>query len=439
MKAQGLRRLLAMLLLMPSLAFATLKETVAVESLGTGKSRDEAVAAALAGAVGQVQGQHIPRNVLSRIFLDSIRAERMVRMNVLNDYRVRSTRLSPAVAFVQDYQVLESGRGKKDKHWTARVQAEVVSPEARLAKRREQIKLVVLPFYFMLNDEAEVTNSDGQRLMQKTLKDIDNFQALVTGKLGNERVAAQPLPATATEKFSNAVESPGDIDWRALAELTGAGHFVTVQVEEFRLEEIEMRRGVFTGRLDGKFVFNYRLIRTTGGQPEIVQSGTFKTDVHEPALRALSMGGSQQRVSDNEVQGRIKRFYDKAAQLFSRELLAELVPPDVIAREGDNVLLQSGGAPLRKGDKLAVLGPDLIEPDAIPSLMARQDGIRIAVLEVTSTEGERVVARVLKGNAYGVQPGSMLRRITGLVAEAAPAPQPVSVLPEDARADIGNP
>ncbi|HEX4870331.1 MAG TPA: hypothetical protein VFV15_06375, partial [Moraxellaceae bacterium] len=144
MTTHGLRRLVAVGLLLPTFAQAAekgpapaagapatptpsaarvapaAKETVTVSSTGKGRTRDEAIASALSLAVIQVQGKELPFDMLSRMFMKSVREERMVRMNVMNDSRIRATRISTAVAFVQDYQVMESTRDEDSGNWQAR-------------------------------------------------------------------------------------------------------------------------------------------------------------------------------------------------------------------------------------------------------------------------------------------------------------------------------
>lgn len=414
MTAHGWRRLLAILLLLPASALATVKETVTVDAMGMGGSRDEAISAALAQAVIQVQGRSVPPDILAKIFLDSMRDERRIRMTVLNDHRVRATRLSAAVAFVQDYQVMESTRQKEGDRWQAKVNAEVVSPKARLAKRQQAIKLAVLPFNFMQEEEAEAGGPDTQRLMVEALKNIKKFQSMVTASLdGQNRVNVRRLPESGNQDYSAAAENPGQANWPALTQQTTADNFVTVQIEEFRLNAVEMRRGVKTGRLDGKFVFHYRLIRNSESQPEIIKSGTFTIDTHHPQLKPIAVGPASGKIVDAEVNERVNVGYQRVARLFADALLAELLPPDVVAREGDNVVLQNGARALRIGDKLAALGPDISEPDTGTGLLVRQDGVRIAILEVTSTDSQRVLARVVKGNVFGVQPGCLLRLMNG--------------------------
>jgi hypothetical protein len=413
MTAHGLRRLLAVLTLLPALSFATPSETVSVEALGSGSSRDEAIAAALTQAVLQVQGKQATARELQDMFLKSMREERMIRMTVLNDYRIRATRLSTAVAFVQDYQVQESVRAKDDGEWQARVSADVVDPQKRLAKRQERLSLAVLPFQFMQEEEAEVGGPEVQMLVQKTLAEISSFRSLLTRKLdGHERIDIRDAPADAA--LAAAVENPGEAAWPSFTKLTGARNFVTVQAEEFRLDAVELRKGVKSGRLDGKFVLHYRILRNTGEKPEILKSGTFTVDTHHPQLRPLAMGDGN--VSDAVLNQRVRAGFETVGRLFAATLLGELVPPDVVAREGDNILLKSGAMPLRAGEQLAVLGPDIIEPDAATGLLMRQDGIRIAILQVTSADNGRILAKVVKGSVFGVQPGSLLRRMSAQVA-----------------------
>lgn len=427
MRTQGLRRLLAALLLLPALAGAALKETVAVEAVGQGDSRDLAIAAALAQAVVQVQGDAVPRDELAKMFLQSLRDERMMRMNVLIDSRIRATRLSTAVAFVQDYQVVEATRPGKAGGWQARVNAEVVSPELRLAKRQEQLHLAVLPFHFMQEEEAETADHDGIMAMKQTLDDIAAFRRLLAQNLDQQaRVVIRSLPSDSDQKYEGAADNPGQVNWPELAATSDADAFLTVQVEEFRMNAIEMKKGVLTSRLDGRFILNYRLIRSHDGQPEIAKTGVFTIDTHDPALQAMAAATSEKQITRQQADARVQAVYRKVARLFADALLNELVPPDVVAREGEAVLMQAGAAPLRVGERFTVHGPDLFEPDASTGLMLRQDGMRIAILEVREVGDRRVVARVIKGNAFGVQPGALLRRLSAgsVIAAAVPTTGP---------------
>lgn len=426
MSTQGLRRLLPLFLFfLPALAFGATRETVAVEALGMGGSRDEAVAAALAQAVIQVQGGQLPPDELAKMFLQSMREERMMRMSVLVDARIRATRLSTAVAFVPDYQVVAATRQKKNGQWQARVNAEVVSPEARLAKRQESIRLAVLPLRFMQEEEAELADAAGQLAMKQTLDNIATFQGLVSRHLDKQgRIAIRELSPQHARDFEGAADNPGQTDWKQVAAATGADNFVTAQVEEFRMAAIEIKRGVLTSRLDGRFVINYRVIRLNDGQPEIVKTGVFKLDTHAPALQKLTAATGERQITRQQADARVKTVHEQAARLFAHTLLAELVPPDVLAREGENVLLQNGASPLRRGERLAVHGPDFVEPDASTGLMLRQDGMRIAILEVSDVADRRIVARVVKGNAFGVQAGCLVRRLgVGSAAAASTPPQ----------------
>lgn len=450
MTTHGLRRLLLAGLLLPSPAPATPPaapspgatlpppgDTVRVDTSARGRSRDEAIAAALAQAVIQVQGKAVPFDVLDKMFLTSLRDERMVRMNVMNDSRIRATRISTAVAFVQDYQVSESRRDGDDGSWQARVSADVVSPEARLARRRETLHLALLPFDFMQEEEGEAGGMAAQATMKKTLADIATFRHQVEGLMKQQgRIALHPLAAEQDGQLEKAADTPGQVDWPGLTRASGASTFVTVQVEEFRTEAVKLKGNITTARLDGGYTFHYRLIRNDHGQPEIIQAGTFTIDTRSPYLRPLAMSESNATATPAQVQARIAAVQARVAQLFANELLGELVMPQVMARDGDRLLLQPGARQLRPGDQVAVLGPDVTQPDTGTGLLLRQDGMRIAVLEVTAQTSDRLEARVVKGNVFAVQPGSLLRRIgagsTGVAAAAIPATDAPAAAPPPA-------
>lgn len=441
MITHGLRRVFSLFFLVPTLGVASVppaapstappavaaasKETISIESTGTGRSRDEAIAAALALAVIKVQGKELPFDVLSRMFLESLRDERMVRMNVINDTRIRATRISTAVAFVQDYQVRQSTRDEDNGQWEARLSAEVVSPAARLARQSETLKLAILPFVFMQEEESEVGGTAAQAAMKKTLTDLGHFRRNIAGRLEHqERVALRALSPEQESVHETAADTPGQVDWAALTRQTGAKHFVTVQVEDFRAEAIKLKGNITTGRLDGGFTFHYRLIRHDGGPPEIIKTGTFTIDTRSPFLRPLAMSSSNSQASPQEISRRIGAIHDRVAELFANTLLGELVLPRVVAREGAKLLLQGGASVLRAGDRLAVLGPDIMAPDAGTGMSIRQDGMRIAIIEVTVSGPEEILAQVVKGTAFAVQPGSLLRRIgagsSGMAAAAIP-------------------
>lgn len=445
MTTHGLRRVFLLLLLSPTVdvaiaspaaavgapvittspAAASSKETVSIESTGTGRSRDEAIAAALALAVIKVQGKELPFDVLSRMFLESLRDERMVRMNVMNDSRIRATRISTAVAFVQDYQVRQSTRDEDDGHWEARLSAEVVSPAARLAKQNERLRLAILPFVYMQEEESEIGGAPAQAAMKKTLADLGHFRRKMASRLDHqERVALQALSPEQESAHETAADTPGQVDWSALARQTGAQHFVTVQVEDFRAEAVKLKGNITTGRLDGGFTFHYRLIRHDAGPPEIIKTGTFTIDTRSPFLRPLAMSSSNNEASPQDINRRIVAIHDRVAELFANTLLAELVLPRVVAREGGKLLLQGGASLLRPGDQLAVLGPDVMAHDTGTGLFIRQDGMRIAIIEVTTAGPDEILAQVVKGTAFAVQPGNLLRRIgagsSGMAAAAIP-------------------
>lgn len=437
MTTHGLRRLPLLVFFLTGLAHAAapapdtpaapieLSETADTDTTAEGKSRDEAIAAALALAVVQVQGKGVPPDILAAMFLRSIRDERMVRMTTANDSRLAATRISTAVAFVQDYQVQESIRAEEGA-WKARVKARVVVPEARLARNREHLQLAVLPFTFMQQEESEVGGMAAQQAARKAQADIAAFQRNIGTRLqAHPRIALHALPAGKESTWESAADTPAQVDWASLQAATGANRFITVQVEDFRLEAVKLKGNITTARLDGGFTLNYRLLRRDNGPPEVLRSGTFTIDTRSPWLRPLAMSESNAPADPGDVQRRIARVQARVAELFTNTLLNELVLPQVLAREGDQVLLQNGATPLRKGDTLAVLGPDMAEPDTGTGLVNRLDGMRIAVLEVTSATPERISARVTKGNAFAVMPGSLLRRIgagsTGMAAAALPA------------------
>lgn len=456
MTTHGLRRLVAVGLLLPAIAQAAepgpaspagtpptpsptatraapvtqpaapvVKETVTVNSAGKGRTRDEAIASALSLAVIQVQGKELPFDMLSRMFMKSVREERMIRMNVMNDSRIRATRISTAVAFVQDYQVTESTRDEDSGDWQARVSAEVVSPQAQLAKRRETVQLSLLPFVVMQEEESEAGTPATQAAMKQTQADLASFRQRLQGLLQQPgRVTFHVLPPALEGQYASAADTPGNLDWNALRSRTGANHFVTVQVEDFRLEPVKLKGNITTPRLDGGFTLHYRLIRDEGGPPEIIKSGTFTIDTRSPWLRPLAMSESSRQATPEEIRKRMGAIHARVAQLFASTILSDIVLPQVMAREGDTLLLQRGASQLRAGDQLAVLGPDVTETDTGTGLLQRTDGMRIAVIEVTDTTPERVTARVVKGNVFAVQPGSLLRRIgagsSGIAAAAIP-------------------
>lgn len=445
MTTHGLRRLPLLALFLTGLAQAAapatpppeapavLSETTDTDTIAAGKSRDEAIAAALALAVMQVQGKGVPADILAAMFLRSIRDERMVRMTMANDSRLAATRISTAVAFIQDYQVQESIRNEEGA-WNARVKARVVVPEARLARNREHLQLAVLPFAFMQLEEGEVGGMAAQQAARQAQSDIAAFQRSISARLqAHPRIALHALPAGKESTWESAADTPSQVDWANLQAQTGANRFITVQVEDFRLEAVKLKGNITTARLDGGFTLHYRLLRRDNGQPEVLRSGTFTIDTRSPWLRPLAMSESNAQADPADLRKRISLVQSRVAELFTNTLLNELILPQVVAREGDMVLLQNGATPLRKGDTLAVLGPDMAEPDAGTGLVNRLDGMRIAVLEVTSATPERISARVTKGNAFAVMPGSLTRRIgagsTGMAAAALPVETKVGKTP----------
>lgn len=433
MTTHGLRRFLCLCLLLPGINQAAPAEsrstdgdTTHVTNLGNGPSRDEAIAAALAQAVIQVQGKDVPFDVLHKMFLGAQREERMVRMSVMNDTRIRATRISPAVAFVQDYQVSASHRDEDTGAWQATVAADVVLPAARLARRQETTQVALLPFEYMQEEESEAGPPSAQATLKQTLADLVAFQRNVESLLAHQdRIKVHPVPANAGGNLEKAADTPAQVDWKALASATGATHFITVQAEDFRTEAVKLKGNITTARLDAGFTLHYRLIRADRDKPEIEQSGTFTVDTRSPYLHPLAMTDSNAPAAPAVIQARIAALRARVAQLFANTLLAEMVMPQVVAREGDAVVLQPGASQLRPGDQMAVLGPDVSEQDSTMGMLVREDGMRIAVLQVTQVDGGRPVARVLKGNAFAVQPGSLLRRIgsgsTGVAAAAIPA------------------
>lgn len=398
-------------------------DTTEVLTSAAGATRDEAIAAALAAAVVQVQGEGAPAQQLTPMFLQAMRDERMVRVTMANDNRIAATRLSTAVAFVPDYQVQESRR-EGDGRWQASVKARVVVPAARLARNRAALDVAVLPFVLMQHDEAEAGGMAAQQAMKQAQADLARFQREVGAVLGRHpRVTLHALPST--DAYATAAEVPGEVDWAALQGSTGASRFITVQVEDFRAEAVKLKGKGLTGRIDGGYTLHYRLIgREPNGKAEILRSGTFTVDTRSPWLRPLAMTTSTAIVTPEEARRRVATIQGKVADLFARTLLSELVLPQVAAREADQVVVQAGASVLRPGDTLAVLGPDIIETDSGSGLASRLDGLRIAILEITSATPERTVARVSKGHAFAVQPGSLLRRIgvgsTGVAAAAIP-------------------
>lgn len=438
MTTHGLRRLICLGVVLPGLSLATppapppaaspppvAGDTLRIEARGIGPSRDEAIATALAQAVIQVQGRNVPYDVLQKMFLTSLRDERMVRMNVMNDTRIRATRISTAVAFVQDYQVSETHRAEDGGSWEARVSAEVVSPEARLARRRETVQVAVLPFSYMQEEEGEAGTVAAQAAMKQKLVDIAAFRHSMEGLLQEQqRVKLHLLPVEQDSQLESAADTPGKTDWAALSRSSGATSFITVQVEDFRTEAVRLKGNITTARLDGGYTFHYRVIRMDHGRPEIAQSGTFTVDTRSPYLHPLAMSESNAPAPPAEIRRRIAAVQARVARLFANTLLGEMVLPQVVAREGDSVVLQPGASQLRAGDQVAVLGPDANSTDTGSGLPVREDGMRIAVLQVTSQAPDHLVARVVKGNAFAVQPGSLLRRIgagsSGVAAAAIP-------------------
>lgn len=438
MTTHGLRRLICVGLVLPGLALATPPtvpaipaptlqgDTLRIEAKGVAPTRDEAIATALAQAVIQVQGRNVPFDVLKKMFLSSLREERMVRMNVMNDNRIRATRISTAVAFIQDYQVSESTRAEEGGSWEVRVTADVVSPEARLARRREAVQVAVLPFAYMQEGEGETGPASAQAAMKQKLVDIAAFRHQLESRLGQQpRVRLRALSAEQDGKLEAAADAPGQVDWPALSQGSGATSFITVQVEEFRIEAVKLKGNITTARLDGGYTFHYRLIRDNRGHAEVARSGTFTIDTRSPYLRPLAMTESNAPATPEQVRQRIAAVQAKVAQLLANTILGEMVLPQVVAREGDSVVLQAGASQLRPGDQVAVLGPDITTPDTGTGMLRREDGMRIAVLEVTAQEADRLTARIVKGNAFAVQPGSLLRRIgagsSGVAAAALPA------------------
>lgn len=404
---------MAVLALIPSFSFATPdQETQTLESLGQGASRDEAIADALGLAVNRVRGSSLPQDMLRTMFVGAMRDERTIRMTVLNDYRVRATRLSAAVGFIQDYQVQEASSDRKTGRWQARLTADVVDPAKRLAAREKTIMISLLPFRFMQEEEGEAGGPQLQQLMEQTLQKIASFRSGVEKIIHDQqRIDAVQPPEALTADVAAAVDNPAEAGWNKLSQASGATHFLTVQAEEFRMDAVEMRRGVKSGRLDGKFVFHYRIVRNDGETPSILKSGTFMADTHHPLLKHLAKAPTGQAIDDQEINRRMQASLETVERLFANVLLDELSPPDVITREGDNLLLRSGAIPLRIREQLVVLGAPTLEPDAATGLVLHSDGVRIAILEITAIKEGRIEARVMKGNTFGVQPGSIVRRM----------------------------
>lgn len=427
----ALHHCIALSLLLPCLVQASPNaDTVRVNANATAATRDDAIATALTQAVIRVQGKDLPADELSRIFLTSLREDRLMRMTARANERIRSTRISTAIAFVQDYQVVGSTRDEDSGRWEARISADVVSPEARLAQLQGALSLTLLPFVFMKEEEGEVGGIAAQAALRQTQEDIAGFRHQLAGLLRfGTRLDLHALPPEKDSDYATAADTPGQVNWPALAQLTGARHFITVQVEDFRLEAVRLRGNITTARLDGGYTLHYRLIRTDERQTEVVKSGTFTVDTRHPQLRPLAFTESKAQVTPETVHHRRAAVHARVAQLFAKTLLGELILSHVVAREGESIRIQPGAKSLQVGDHMAVLGPSTSEADNSLGLLTREDGMRVAVIEITSSDAAEAQARVIKGNAYAVLPGSLLRHIGNVSAATVPTPPPLAGQP----------
>lgn len=428
MISQELHKLLALFVVIPALVLPSLvitrtahaaKDTITIETSSNGSSRDKAIAAALANAVIKIQGKLIPANTLVDVFLSAMREERKLYSGQLNDARLKTTRLSTAAAFVQDYQILESSRQKNNGLWQVRISAEIISPAARLAQRKESLPLSLVPFQFMGEEEAELADADSQAAMRDTLIAIASMQkTLATNLDGHAGIKVHDIPANALAGLELASESPGRIDWPKLANTANADFFVTTEIEDFTLEPITTKKNQNTGRLAGRFVFNYRVITKIGTEAVIIKTGRFITDTNRnQQLRALSIAPEKPRAVP--VKERMNLISQEVARQFGAALLRDLLPATVLAQDKGTVIISPGGHNFKTGDKVAVLGTPIEEKDAALGLRVRQEGARLALLEITSGEAQRITARVLQGNPIGVQPGALLRRVAAATPRAS--------------------
>lgn len=386
-------------------------ETIPIEGVGTGQSREAAVNAALADAVRQATDTELSSSSKASI------AERDQSIKVDGDEQSTSSMSSEtdrqikseSEGNVAGYSVMSEQQDPATGVWRISLIANIVrfSPVGN-AETQARIKLAIIPFRWAV---AEPPSRDQSPMVFSSYLD-QSIQAYFTQsrqfnvldrKFVAERMAEQGYVVATSRRAEELVKLGQTLS----ADLMLVGEITEAKI--IRTPVLLKGQGIYDEDISISVLGEYRVIDVATTQNK--RSAPIRYSVKASSLPQQAMGDAQQMW---------RAVADQIGQSVEADIVGAIFPIRVSAIHSDGeIVLDRGGLGIQESARYGVFkaGSNIRRPGSGASL--GQDEIRIGTIQIDRKIAKMSFARAVEGDIAKISVGDICRRVESAPESAA--------------------
>lgn len=389
-------------------------KTIERTASGTGMTRAEAIADALAEASKQMFGATINVNELrSQVTVETTDNEGDTFAASTTGNRQIS--VQTPTGLLESYEVISASQNPNSGAWEVQVQARGLLYESRTGgASANRVRIAVIPFRSLASDYAYLN----RRIDPATI--IGRLTQSLIAQLSQSRKFAvldrQYVEEIMGEKAHLAQGDVPLVEQLRLGQELGADFLIVGTLTEFALQQestLIALTGEQTLRTNARLIFEYRIIDVA--TREIRSANTFQRSWATPELRQMS--------SSLEAPILTTTLMQQAADTVANELIEIIYPLKVVKVMGSGqLILNQGGIRVSEGDRFEVYlpGEKLIDPDTGENLGSEE--IFCGVAEISRVTPKTSYARMVEGSHEDVEAGAICRPAAGSAAASSARP-----------------
>jgi TolB-like protein len=407
--------LLAVLLAFTSHFAQAASKTVERTAFGSGMTRSEAIADALAEASKQMFGATISvQDIRKQLTVEETddQGDSFAATTTGN----RTISVQTPTGLLKDYEVLSATRDPNGQGWEAQVLARGLLYESRTGgASANRVRLAVIPFrslagdYPYLNRRIDPASVIG-RLTQSLIAQLSQSRKFAV-------LDRQYVEEIMGEKNHLAQGDVPLAEQLRLGQELGADFLIVGTLTDFGLQQktgtIQLT-GETTTSTQARLVFEYRIIDVA--TREIRSANTYQHSWGTADLRKIANNFEPSILTTSVMQ--------IAADTVANELIEIIYPIKVVKVMGSGqLILNQGGIRVAVGDRFGVFlpGEKLIDPDTGENLGSEE--IYCGIAEIARVTPKTSYAKMIEGSHEDVEAGAICRPDNTLSAQpSSPAP-----------------
>jgi curli biogenesis system outer membrane secretion channel CsgG len=347
-------------------------EYVVVEVKGTGDSSQEAINAAVAEAIGRVNGKSVAaKNAISQVS----KSLRIGDQKISGNSKTMKRDFSEATkGIVDSYEVLSETKNERGQ-FVAKIKARIA--KLKLSKSASRLRIAVLPFSGSETFSRNFSNSLTAKLVSSrrfTVLDRQNME-----DIAGERAIATTSPLTSVSEIAR------------LGSTLNADYIVVGHVEDVnsRIREIHFPTINRTFKVpEGKATISYKIIDISTSQVKFADNAIHGFD--QSSFAKVMNGGM---APDPDIA-----MAEIASSKVGTKILDAIYPLMIVGIDNDTFTLNQGGDLIKKDAVYAVFerGQKIYDPYTKESLGRAEN--KVAEIKITRTAAKMSSAILLKGD-----------------------------------------